>query len=436
MLSAQQLELRRTRLGASELFNVLADPYRLWHQKTTGKSPFKGDEEFIRMGNLFERPTADDYAFRRAQGGSPVRLLQTQTEKGEPVTLIDPSRPWLCGTPDFLPVFERSIKGQIVIPDIATIHRLRDEGALDRGLEIKTNSAVAETHLAEDDKWGDGFRVAQEELEQLLADKVADPQSLARDLMARFSLQHHIGGAQAESEEDQWGDAGTSQMPRRYLAQCAGYMALTGLPKWDLHRMRAGWGRFELVTYTVHRDPELEGLLLEAGERFVRDHLVTGIPPKPTDVETRFMELERLFPKENGVLRLADQMDAVILESFRDAVIALKRAEVEKDMIEAEVRRRIGEDKGINAKAYGLGNVSLGLRAGRTTVDAQAAIQGLCERLREWIPAEELEPMAKQALEAATKVGEPYRQMSRPEAWTKGIEDQVLAEMADTLPKI
>lgn len=433
-LSAAQLELRRTRLGASELYSVL-DPrlkYRLWHQKMTGNSPFTGKEDFIRMGNLLERPTAEDYAFRRAQGGSRVRLLQTQTEKGEPVTLIDPRRHWLCGTPDFLPV--RDVPGApLFVPDIDTIIRLRDAGQLDRGLEIKTNSAVAEHHLSEDDRWGQGYRVALEELEELLSPHAGDPRGLARDLMARYSLQKHIGGAEAETEEDQWGDPGTAQMPRRYICQCVGYMAITGLDRWDLHRMRAGWGRFETITYTVHRDPEMEGMILEAGERFVRDHLVTGKPPEQVDVESQSMELERLFPKDNGALRPAGQMDLVILETFREATIALKRAEVYKELVELEVQRRIGDDKGLDARAGGLGNISWGQRAGRTSIDAKAAIQGLCDRLTEWVPRTELEPMAQAALEAATKVGDPYRQMSRPTAWTKGIEDQVRAEMTGKL---
>lgn len=433
-LSAAQLEVRRTRLGVSELYAVLNDPYRLWHGRTTGKSPFADNEDFIRMGNLFERPTADDYAFRRAQGGSPVRLLQTQTEKGESITLIDPKRPWLCGTPDFLPAREGRGVIPMFVPDLETIWRMRDAGLLTEGLEIKTNSAVAEHHLSEDDRWGQGFRVALEDLEGILAEKVADPRSLARDLMARFSLQHHIGGAQAESEEDQWGDPGTSQMPRRYICQCTGYMAMTGLPKWDLHRMRAGWGRFEMVTYTVPRDEEMEGLILEAGERFVRDHLVTGKPPEPTDIETQSLELERLFPRENGVLRPADSMDLVILETFREATIELKRAEVRKEMVEIEVQKRIGPDKGIDARAGGLGNISWGHRAGRVSIDAKAAIQGLCDRLTERVPRAELEPMAQQALEAATKLGDPYRQMSRPATWTKGIEDIVRAEMVGKLP--
>ena len=52
MLTPAQIAIRRTGIGASELFDVLNNPYKLWHQKVTGKSPFTGREDFIRVGNL------------------------------------------------------------------------------------------------------------------------------------------------------------------------------------------------------------------------------------------------------------------------------------------------------------------------------------------------------------------------------------------------
>lgn len=425
MLTPAQIELRRSGVGASELFDVLNSPYRLWHQKVTGRSRFTGEEDFIRMGNLFERPTAEDYAFRRAQAGSRVRLLTTQTAAGEPVTLIDPKHPWFRGTPDFLPVLERA--GDLVIPDVETIWRLRDSGCLDRGLEIKTGAAVAEYHLEEDDRWGQGYRAPMEDVLLLLQGRCEDPFALAKDLMARFSLQHHIGAEAAQSEDDQWGDPGTSQMPRRYLAQCAGYMALTGLDRWDLHRLRFGHGRIETVTYTVYRDAELEGMLLDAAAKFVRDHIQPQKPPARVDIEDRQMELARLFPKDSGLMRKANPAEECLLETYREAIIEAKRAEVRKELVETTLKERIGADKGIDGAA---GKVSYGHRKGRTSVDAQAAVLALVERVKAaGIPAADAEKWAQEALAAATKEGDGFRAISRPQAWTKGLEAQIMAEL-------
>lgn len=423
MLTPAQIELRRSGVGASELFDVINSPYRLWHQKVTGRSRFTGKEDFIRMGNLFERPTAEDYAYRSAQTGRPVRLLQTQTAAGEPVTLQDPARPWFRGTPDFLPVLQRVDGSTIHIPDVETIWRLRDSGALDRGLEIKTGAAVAEQHLEEDDQWGQGYRAPIEDIILLLGDRCTDPFAVAKDLMTRFSLQHHIGAEAQQAEDDQWGDPGTSQMPRRYLAQCAGYMALTGLPRWDLHRLRFGYGRLETVTYTVHRDLELEGVLLQAAERFVRDHLQPQKPPPRKDLEDRQLELARLFPRDSGLMRRADSSEECLLETYREVVIEAKRAEVRKDLVEITLKERIGADKGLSG---GAGNVSYGYRKGRTSVDAQQAISSLAERVKAaGLPASEVEAWAQEALASATKEGEGYRAISRPQKWTKGIEAQI-----------
>ena len=46
-------------------------------------------------------------------------------------------------------------------------------------------------------------------------------------------------------------------------------MAITGLRRWDLHRLRFGWGRIETVTYPIFHDPEIIGAVLEHAERFV-----------------------------------------------------------------------------------------------------------------------------------------------------------------------
>ena len=436
MLTTAQLELRKTRIGASELFEVLNDPYRLFHAKVTGKSRFTGKEDFIRVGNLLERPTAEDYAHRRAQSGSPVQLLQTMRLEGsmlESMTLLDPKRPWFAGTPDFLPV---SARGPALthVDSLETLWRLRDQGLLDRGLECKTGAAIAEYHLEEDDRWGQGLRPVVLELESFLAGRCDDPAAVAKDLMSRFSLQSHIGAELAEDEEDQWGEAGSSQMPRRYLCQIAGYCALTELPAWDLHRLRFAWGQYQTITYQVKRDLELEGMLLDAGERFVQDHLIPQRPPAQKDLESRRLELARVFPKDNGALRQADRLELVLLENYRDAIIAERRAEVMKDLVEQEIKARIGTDKGLDATQAGLGKVSWGSQAGRTTIDAHAALNGLCARLAEWVPAGELERFRAEALADATKQGEPFRRISRPVAWTKGIEDQIRAELTEKTP--
>jgi phage gp36-like protein len=196
-------------------------------------------------------------------------------------------------------------------------------------------------------------------------------------------------------------------------------MALTGLDRWDLHRLRFGFGKLETVTYTVRRDLELEGLLLTAAERFVRDHLTPQKPPMPVELEDRQLELARLFPRDNGAVRMASPEEEALIERYREATIDAKRAEVRKDLLEAQIKEAIADAKGLDSM---VGKVSYGWRKGRTTIDARAAVDGLVDLIWDGHGIHVSSAMAARALEDATKEGEGYRAISRPVNWTKGIQ--------------
>lgn len=436
MLTAAQLELRRTKLGMSEIYGTIDNPWKVWYQKATGKSLYTGGP----WGDRLEPMVADDYLERQRQGGRRLKLLHARADDGSPVTLPHPRHPWLVGTPDRLPVAEHCPITSA--GSLETLRRLVGEGYMRAGLECKTNQAIFERHAEEDDRWGDGLRAPVEDLVAFLTGRCEDPLSVARDLMARYSLQSMAGADIAGDEEDQWGAQGSAQMPRGYLIQNLGYMDQAGADEWHLHRFRAGFGRFETTTYVVRwmldgiDMREVFGLILDGAAQFVRDHMhpieapELWKPPVPKSLEHKRLELARVFPKDNGSLRQADRLELVLLEDYRAACIQEKRAEVLKDMAELELKNRIGTDKGLTAKLEGLGNVSWGWRNGKVSVDAQAALDGLCSRLTEWVPAGELERFRAEALTAATKQGEPFRKISRPQAWTKGLEDQIRAELA------
>lgn len=435
-LSSQQLDLRRKAIGMSELCRVVTDPWAVWYPKATGKSLFTGGP----WGDRLEPLVAEDYIARRAQEGVNLRLLHARDEKGDAVTLRHPKHPWLLGTPDRCPVGMHCKVSHV--DSVDTLRKIVDDGHMLAGLECKTNQAIVEKHADEADQWGDGLKAREADLIQLLQERCEDPKSIARDLMARYSLQSFAGTDWAGSEEDQWGTQGTAQMPRDYLIQCLGYADMANAAEWHLHRLRAGFGRFETVLYKVSWNidgtdmRDIFGWFIEQGERFMRDHMHPiespdlWKAPKPKDLEHRQMELARIFPKENGVIRPATAVENGMLEQYRDAIIAATRAEVEKELVELAIKERIADFKGLEGSA---GKVSYGWRKGRTSVDAQAAVQGLCDILQDELkgrvePAK-LEAWAQQALAAATREGEGFRAISRPQAWTKGIEGHVMAEM-------
>lgn len=84
------------------------------------------------------------------------------------------------------------------------------------------------------------------------------------------------------SSKDGWGQEGTDEIPENYLPQVHTYLTCTGWERWHIAALL--WGRFgppKLHHYVVERDEEWSGILIEAGERFKRDHWDPRIPPGP-----------------------------------------------------------------------------------------------------------------------------------------------------------
>jgi putative phage-type endonuclease len=76
--------------------------------------------------------------------------------------------------------------------------------------------------------------------------------------------------------QNEWGDAGSDQVPMSYLAQCIWYMAITGIEKTDLAVL---FGNSDFRIYHIERDAELEKLVLEKAEHFWENHVVKNIAP-------------------------------------------------------------------------------------------------------------------------------------------------------------
>jgi len=78
---------------------------------------------------------------------------------------------------------------------------------------------------------------------------------------------------------DDWGEPGTDHVPGHYLAQCHHYLAVADAEVCDLAVMMHG----RLRIYEIHRSAEFEAFLLDNEVRFWREHVETGIPPRPLD---------------------------------------------------------------------------------------------------------------------------------------------------------
>lgn len=105
------------------------------------------------------------------------------------------------------------------------------------------------------------------------------------EIRTDLGLEAKTAHALAASRGEDWGDAGTDQVPASYLTQCAVYMALTGCAHWDLAAL---FGNSDFRIYHLHRDQELEAMLVEEASRWWRDHVIADVPPDPqSEAEAR-----------------------------------------------------------------------------------------------------------------------------------------------------
>jgi putative phage-type endonuclease len=82
-----------------------------------------------------------------------------------------------------------------------------------------------------------------------------------------------------------WGEDDTDEIPPYYLPQPHHYMTAKRADRWHVAALLVKWGPPQLHSYTIERDDEMSGILIEAGEKFLRDHVEPRVPPDPTSSE-------------------------------------------------------------------------------------------------------------------------------------------------------
>jgi putative phage-type endonuclease len=136
---------------------------------------------------------------------------------------------------------------------------------------------------------------------------------------------------------DQWGPAGTDQVPIEYLIQAAWYLAVTDLERWDL---TVAIGR-QIRDYVLRRDRELEDMLIDGAGEFWEKHVLADVPPTPDGTKSYRRHLERRFPehveKVIASTREQDELVAQYREARLVAVEADQKAEALKQRIQLEM---------------------------------------------------------------------------------------------------
>lgn len=141
-----------------------------------------------------------------------------------------------------------------------------------------------------------------------------------------------------------YGPPGTDEVPDWELFQCAGGMAVTGLPTWHLVPVIDGEPRI----YVIQRNAELEGLLAVAAHEFWDRYVVTRKEPPVDGSSSYSAHLNRRFPRHGGPLKQATPEQQDLIRRLRAARAARAAAEELEATLAQEIQEQIGDAEGLS----------------------------------------------------------------------------------------
>lgn len=146
----------------------------------------------------------------------------------------------------------------------------------------------------------------------------------------------------------EWGEPGTDDVPFRVNLQCQQQMLCTGWKKAHIAVLLGKWGLTEEM-YVVDRNEDIINAIIERGEQFWKDHVLTKIPPE--DGQVGDVEIfKRIIRQPN---KFADVSTDLILDwsELRRARLDAEKAEKAKF---AEILVKLGDAEGVNMGDEGM----------------------------------------------------------------------------------
>jgi putative phage-type endonuclease len=184
-----------------------------------------------------------------------------------------------------------------------------------------------------------------------------------------------------------YGD-GPDDVPIEHLCQVQFYMAVSGIPVFDVVPFLGG---DDIKVYTVHSDAEMQEMLFESCERFWRDNIIKKVPP-PVDGSYSYSAwLQSRYPANRMPMKNEPDLApyAVRLFEVREQIDKL---ETEEKAIKHRFMAAIGEAEGVEGPNF---KVTWRHTKGKTAVDYDALIKEAA--------------VPQQLVEKHTRIGAGYR---------------------------
>ena len=158
-----------------------------------------------------------------------------------------------------------------------------------------------------------------------------------RVLGADAVLEVKTASAFAAQDEDNWGEAGTDQVPQHYWMQVQHYLGISGLPVADLAVL---FGGQQFRTYTIAADVALQNDIFAQAADWWQRHVVADLPPDPTtEAEARLAWKAH----RNGTSVVADIKVAQAVQQLREVKGQLKALEEQEQTLRDTVCCAFGE---------------------------------------------------------------------------------------------
>jgi len=160
-----------------------------------------------------------------------------------------------------------------------------------------------------------------------------------------------------------WGEDGTDEIPLYYTTQVATYMALLGYDDWDV-AVLFGFNDFRI--YRLHRDLELEAMILERAREFWSTYVVGDKEPPPDDSNSYANYLVKKYPSNLHPMIEANDEQTAAIAKLIEVRADLAQVEKQEKLLENMVKGEIGAAEGISSP---FGRVTWKLTKDSTTVD-------------------------------------------------------------------
>jgi putative phage-type endonuclease len=144
---------------------------------------------------------------------------------------------------------------------------------------------------------------------------------------------------------ERWGEAGTDSVPDTIALQCQWSCSAADLPWWDVAALAGG---NDLRIYRVHRDAQIEAVLLQAGQAFWTNNVLPRVAPVIESTDAAREYLRQRYPRNIEVMRPAGEIERALIAEWQQVKEEFNRAEKRKDALQLQICDLIGDADGIN----------------------------------------------------------------------------------------